>query len=75
MLFACHDDISVLPRGATYGLKCEKCCTHDFGSWVISEGYQSYKEGFITRCCMGCGMITDQFIEEVTPDADGEGMA
>ena len=59
-MYACHEDISVLPRGATYVLMCEKCCKHDRGDWVIGEGYQSYREGFITKLCKGCGKLTEQ---------------
>ena len=63
MLYACHQDVSVLPRGATYALMCKKCCKHDRGSWEISEGFQSYRKGFITKVCKGCGRIAEQVKE------------
>lgn len=38
--------------------KCDYCCDHSEGWWVLSENYYGYKEGQDNRCCLkGCGTM------------------
>lgn len=61
MLFCgtCHPEkVAQLYIGQTYALRCPKCCKHDKGTWILTEGFMGYREGFKSEACLaGCGTI------------------
>jgi hypothetical protein len=58
MLCANCDDTSKLIIGQTYQLRCSRCCSHNKGTWTVTESFAGYREGFKTEVCSnGCGTI------------------
>lgn len=49
-------------RGTVHDYKCDACCTHDKGYWMLKE---MYGENNGKWCCMaGCGKIWSKLDEE-----------
>lgn len=52
------EQVAELPRGKAYLIRCEKCCHHAaHGMWTVTENFVSYREGFKTDVCKGCGTV------------------
>ena len=50
--------VAALPLGRAFKLRCPECCTHHDGTWVLTDVFQGYREGFKTEVCnLGCGQI------------------
>ncbi len=67
MLCAKCDDTTKLRRGDTYLLRCQRCCQHTQGEWLITENFAGYRRGFRSYACAnGCGAV----LREEAIDAD-----